>query len=232
MDYQDDVKYSISASRASKNGIIINTIQCGSMSTTTPIWKEIAQIGFGEYFQVAQSGNAVMYDTPYDQRISELSLELDKTKIYYGSKSDLARGRLKAEQAEEIDDKASFSAKAKRAIYNTSKSGYYNFSGSKDLVTDYEEKRIKLAEIQKDHLPSEMKSMSTKEKENHLNQKSQKRAEIQKEIKDLSIKRQKYIDNLVKKEKNQGRDSLDLKLFDAIQRQGLEKGIHLEEFQW
>ena len=84
MNYPDDVKYHLSCERAAKRDIVINTIQCGNMPATRPIWREIAQRGHGRYFQVAQSGGAVLYDTPYDAPIARLSRELDATRIYYG----------------------------------------------------------------------------------------------------------------------------------------------------
>ena len=43
MDYQDDVKYPAVCEMAVKKDLIINTVQCGTMSSTTPIWKKIAK---------------------------------------------------------------------------------------------------------------------------------------------------------------------------------------------
>ena len=56
MDYQDDVKYPAVCAKAAKNDIIINTVQCGNMASTTPIWKEIAKLAEGDYVAIAQSG--------------------------------------------------------------------------------------------------------------------------------------------------------------------------------
>ena len=56
MDYQDGVKYPEICKLAAKNNIILNTVQCGSMASTTPIWKEIAKLAEGDFVAIAQSG--------------------------------------------------------------------------------------------------------------------------------------------------------------------------------
>src|SRR5262245_8085241 len=55
MDYTQDVKYPESCKAAAKAGITINTIQCGAMADTTPIWQEIARKAEGEYFAIEQN---------------------------------------------------------------------------------------------------------------------------------------------------------------------------------
>lgn len=81
MDYQDDVRYAESCRLATERDIVINTIQCGAMAETTPVWRRIARLAEGRYFQVEQSGGAVLYDTPYDERIAGLSAKLDGARI-------------------------------------------------------------------------------------------------------------------------------------------------------
>ena len=56
MDYQDDVKYPEVCKKAVKKDLIINTVQCGNMASTTPIWKEIAKLAEGDYVAIAQTG--------------------------------------------------------------------------------------------------------------------------------------------------------------------------------
>ena len=45
MDYQDDVKYPQVVAAAAAKGIVVNTIQCGSMSDTVAPWQHIASLG-------------------------------------------------------------------------------------------------------------------------------------------------------------------------------------------
>ena len=47
MDYQDDVPYAESVRRARSHGIVVNTVQCGSMTSTASVWQSIAVAGSG-----------------------------------------------------------------------------------------------------------------------------------------------------------------------------------------
>ena len=47
MDYQDDVKYPGIVAAAAAKGIVVNTIQCGSMADTVAPWRHIAALGPG-----------------------------------------------------------------------------------------------------------------------------------------------------------------------------------------
>ena len=84
MDYQDDVKYPEICKLAAKNNIILNTVQCGSMASTTPIWKEIAKLAEGDFVAIAQSGGVAAISTPVDAEIAKLNRELGVTVVAYG----------------------------------------------------------------------------------------------------------------------------------------------------
>ncbi|MCH8972254.1 MAG: VWA domain-containing protein, partial [Acidobacteria bacterium] len=94
MDY-NEVRYPAIVADALEKGIVINTIQCGGMSTTVAPWTQIASLGHGKFFQVEQAGGAVAYTTPYDDKIAELSAKLDDTRLYYGTAEEKARMKSK-----------------------------------------------------------------------------------------------------------------------------------------
>ena len=91
MDYQDEMKYPEIVAAAKKKGIVINTIQCGEIPTTTGPWTQIASLGHGKFFQVEQAGSAVALATPYDAEIAELSAMLDDTRLYFGTEEEKER---------------------------------------------------------------------------------------------------------------------------------------------
>ena len=97
------------------------------MPQTTPLWREIAQMGEGQYFRVAQTGSAVLYDTPYDKEIAGLSRDLDATRVYYGAPEEFEKMEERKKKAGTIYGAAAPSALAKRAIFNAQKSGAKNF---------------------------------------------------------------------------------------------------------
>ena len=84
MDYSDDVKYPETCKMAAAAGIVINTIQCGNMTETTPPWTEIAMKAEGKFFRVEQSGGAILATTPFDTPLAEASKKLDDGRVYYG----------------------------------------------------------------------------------------------------------------------------------------------------
>jgi len=49
MDYRDGYDYRTVTKTAARSGIIINTIQCGSIQATQPVWQEVAKLAQGKY---------------------------------------------------------------------------------------------------------------------------------------------------------------------------------------
>ncbi|MBI3191155.1 MAG: VWA domain-containing protein, partial [Pedosphaera parvula] len=96
MDY-DGPKYSELCQEAVKKDILINTVQCGGLRETTPIWQEIAKLAEGSYVAIAQSGNMTVVETPMDMELAKLNRELGGTFIAYGREPQ--RRALAAKQA-------------------------------------------------------------------------------------------------------------------------------------
>ena len=90
MDYPDDVKYPVTCQAAVKKGLIINTVQCGDMAETTPIWTQIAKLSEGSYVALAQSGGMVTIDTPMDKDIADLSAKIAALTMSYGPEQQQA----------------------------------------------------------------------------------------------------------------------------------------------
>jgi Mg-chelatase subunit ChlD len=225
MDYHDDVKYTESCRMATRRGIIINTIQCGNVPGTALVWRKIARLAEGSYFQVAQSGSAVLYDTPYDEKIAALSSALDDTRIYYGDAGQVARMEDRKREAETIYEAAAPSAVAKRAIFNSSKAGAKNFLGSKELVDDILSGRVKLDAVKEVELPDKLKAMNKSERQAYVAAQGENRQALQKQIEDLAGRRQHYIEEKVKLEGDNGTGSLDAKIYQCIQAQAADKNI-------
>jgi len=226
MDYQDDIKYAASCRLAVQRDIIVNTIQCGNLPETRPIWRQIARLSEGTYFQVAQSGSAVLVDTPYDGDIAALSARLDATRIYYGEAKQLARMEARKREAETIYASAAPSAVAKRTIFNSGKAGAKNFLGTQELVHDVQSGAVTLAEIEAAELPAEMRGMTPAQREAHVAAQGARRKALQDRIEELAAKRQAYIHNKVKKDGEKGENSLDAQIYRCLQKQAAEKQIH------
>jgi len=225
MDYKDDVKYTKSCKAAATKGITINTIQCGWNVQTTSVWKEIAKLAEGEFFSVGQSGGAVVVDTPYDAELAELSRELDKTRIYYGSQSEQKQQLTREKLADKLYKKASTSAIAARAKFNSSKAGARNLFGEQELVMDVSSGKVELDEINEDQLNEKMQKMTPKQREEYVVKMAAERKTIQKQIEELSTKRQLYIKKQIDEKNINTADSLDQKIYQCIQTQAGKKDI-------
>src|ERR1041384_2917354 len=82
-DYTDEPDPFTTADLAVKQGIIVNTIQCGASPTTKQVWEAIARRGQGQYFLIPQDGGVQTISTPYDDQVSQLGTRLGGTYLAY-----------------------------------------------------------------------------------------------------------------------------------------------------
>ena len=194
MDYKDDVKYPETCKLAMEKFIIINTIQCGNDSSTTPIWQDIAKKSEGQFVQIAQTGGMIVIRTPYDDEIATLTRELSSTVIPYGSMETQAAVVGKLRMAE----KADVMLNASRAAYNVKSKGRA-VQGKGDLVQSLADDDMALEAVEEEYLPADMKGLSKEELEKVVKEKTAKRAELNAKILDLSKKRDTWLAENAKK---------------------------------
>ncbi|MCB0343807.1 MAG: VWA domain-containing protein [Bdellovibrionales bacterium] len=224
MDYQDDVPYRETVNLALNKGIIINTIQCGNMESTTPIWNEIAKFGEGVFAKVEQSGGALLAATPYDSKLAELSSELDKTRVAYGDHDERAAQAAKFAMSDAIAEEATVSALARRSELNVSAAGKANFLGSKELVEDVSTGKVSLEKLDQAQLPQELRDVGADEQKRIIAEKKDKRDKIESEIRKLSQARQDYLKKEAAKSAGE-KPVLDEVIFSAIKTQAGAKGL-------
>lgn len=221
MDYPQGPKYTDLCRAAAKKDLIINTVQCGGMTETTPIWKEIAKLSEGNYVAIAQSGNVNVVSTPMDAKLAELNKRMGETLIPYGSAE--VRRDVGAKQA--ASEMAAAPAAADRLSYNarTKKS----VQGSGELLDALASKALKPEEIEAKNLPPEMQKLSRPELDARIAKAGKERAALQKEIEEISQKRSDYIAQETKRLVASGKgDSFDENVAQTIRKQAEKKGIH------
>jgi uncharacterized protein YegL len=227
MDYQDDVKYPETLAAALNKGILVNAIQCGQDSATTPKWQQIAQLGKGSYFRVEQTGSAVAITTPFDKKLAELSARLDDTRVYYGTVEEKEAQQRKLDATDKLHAASSVASRARRATFNASESGTLNFLGKGELVDDIASGRVDLPSVAAEKLPETLRVMSPAEQAAFLRDKSTQRDELKEEIRQLSEQRAAYVKNKVEAAGGAG-DSLDDKIYNAVRKQAAKKGFVYE----
>ncbi len=227
MDYLNDVKYPLTLDAAKHKGIVVNTIQAGSMGQTKHQWQQIAQLGSGRYFQVGQAGNAVAIATPFDRKLAELSAKLDATRLYYGTKEEKVKQRRKIAATTKLREKSSLETRARRATFNVSKSGKANLLGKGDLIDDLDSGRVELSSVPQAKLPAAMQAMPLKELEAKVEEQAQERKDLKRQIQAQAAQRAEYIKKKVDK-LGGARDSLDDKIYSAVRAQAASKGLVYE----
>ena len=228
MDYQDDVKYPQVVAAAAAKGIVVNTIQCGSMGDTVAPWQHIASLGSGRYFTVEQAGSAVAIATPFDSQMATLSAELDATRLYYGSDEQRRLMAAKVEATERLNEEASVAALARRGAFNVSEAGASNLLGESELVGDVASGRVDIAAVPAAQLPAAVAALPVEEQRALLAETAQKRAELQRQIASLAAERDAYIEDEIEAAGG-ARDSLDQQIYEAVREQAAPLGLDYED---
>ena len=227
MDYQDDVKYSQVVAAAAANGIIVNTVQCGSLSETVAPWQHIAALGHGRYFTVEQAGSAVAIETPFDARIATLAAELDGTRLYYGSAEQQRAMAAKVDATDRLNAEASVAARARRGSFNVSAAGAGNLLGERELVDDIASGRVDLAKVPAAELPATVAALPPAEQRQLLAETAEKREELKRQIAALASERDAYIEAQIEADGGAGA-SLDQQIYDAVREQAAPLGLDYE----
>lgn len=228
LDYQNDVPYPQTLTKAKERGIRVNAIQCGNLAGTTDEWKRIAQLGDGAYFQVDQAGGAVAIATPYDDTLATLSADLNDTRMYYGKPVERAEQREKLAVAKESQAAASPSALARRAGFVASKSGAASLLGEKELVDEVASGRLDLATLPADELPESLVDLDLETQRDMVSKSAAKREELRNQIQGLSAQRADYLKKKLEAEGG-AEDSLDHKIFSTVRQQAAGVGLSYDK---
>ena len=224
MDYKEDVKYADSCVLAMKKDLIINTIQCGSMAQTTPVWQDIARKSEGQFVQIGQTGNMVAIATPFDKDIAKLNRDLGGTVIAYGS----ARYRSGVAKKLATAESAPAPASADRLAL-LSKSGKV-VTGKGDLLKDLDDESVELEDVKEEELPDELKKVAPAKRKEYIAGKSRERKAIQEKLGKLLKQRDDFLKAEMKKRSGK-RDAFDAQVATMIRKQAKRKGISYDDVE-
>lgn len=215
---QGPVSYVEAVGNAREKGIVVNTIFCGDFQEGIRTgWKDGAELTGGNYMSIEQNRKTVYVATPYDPKIDALNEQLNKTYLYYG-----AQGKSKKESQAAQDQNAEAYGQANKVERAISKSSHAYENSGWDLVDATKRDDKILKETKTEQLPKEMQSMTPEQRQKYVQEKSDERSRIQKEIQALSVQRQEYIrQNTPKNESNM----LDAAMINAIKTQAKTKKL-------
>ncbi len=227
MGYRDGMKYPEILATAAANHIVVNTIQCGAAPDTAVHWQRIAALGDGRYFQVAQAGNAVVIDTPYDRQIAALSRQLDATRLYYGDSAARLAMAEKSATTDKLHEQASVAARARRGVFNASAAGIVNFVGERELVDDVASGRVALRAIPGAELPPALAELAPDAQLQLIQETAARREQLQARIAELATLRDAFIAERLAADGG-AEASLDVGIYEAVRSQAASKGLRYE----
>ena len=212
------------AEQAIAKGIVINPIFCGPASHRDATdWKEFAGYAKGQFAAIDQDRGTVVIAAPQDKELAELSNKLSETYIAYGKDG---KG-LQANQLAQDRNAEQAGAPAAAGRAESKATGLYR-NGAWDLVDKLKaDPKFDVKKIPVEELCDAMKKMKPEEREAYVKEMLAKREAMQKQIVELSAKRQAYIAEEMKKNPTKGDTAFDEAVRRSIREQAEQKGIKL-----
>lgn len=218
---QGAIPYRLACNLARQKDVVVNTIYCGAYSEGAETdWKTGATITGGTYMSIEQDKKTVYISTPYDDKIDALNDKLNGTYVYYGTSGE-QRYKMQSEQ----DRNAESYGKANKAERAVSKSTQAYSNSSWDLIDAAKDDAKVIEKAKEEELPDEMKGMTVQQRKDYVAKKSAERKNIQKEIQELSVKRQEYIDANTPKEQKDA-------MLDAAMINSIKERAKTKNFSW
>ena len=187
---QGGITYTKACEEARKKGVIVNTIYCGDkMQGIREHWNLGGECGSGSFTNI--DPNAALDDivTPYDSTLYVLNYKLNGTYIGYGSAG--ASNVARQAEMDQSNYKLNKAAMAKRAAVKGNKYLYNNSSW--DLLDAVAADSSFVAKVDLKTLPDSLKNKSRTELQQIVKAKNNERSLIQKQLGEVSIKREAYI---------------------------------------
>ena len=227
-DYRDEEDTVVTAATAVQMGMIVNTIQCGSLAETTRVWQAIAQRGQGQYFAIAQNGGVQTIATPYDQQLGELATKLGGTYVAYGGgageagESYRSANKSSADSTEaKVSTSAAREAQAERALNKAvNRVAYVG-----DLLQNIENGSAKLESVKDEDLPADLRQLSPEARKQEVERRLTARHEMRAQIVSLSKQRDEHIATERKKQNGDKESGFDAAVSAALKAQLARKGI-------
>jgi len=220
MDYQQDMKYPQVLALAKQKDIVVNAVQAGEARDTLRVWREIAQMGDGEYIPIPQDGGKlVVIETPFDTEIIELQEKLNGTVIPYGPRHQRSSVEHKTRQAASAPkpaaaDMAGYLNKRARTA-----SAAEAITGSGDLVADVAAGRQQLSAVKDDELPDAFRTMKPEERQAAISRQMSDRKALNDRMTELVKKRDAFVAEQQKKQPVKAADSFDRAVQSTLKAQ-------------
>lgn len=219
---QGPISYKEVCQEAQNKDILVNTIYCGDYDQgVREHWKDGATCSKGEYFNINSNEKVAFIATPYDDEINLRNQKLNGTYLWYGA--DGSNKKAMQEREDNNSNVQGASVAAERSIAK-SKANYKN--ENYDLVDAIQLDSTIILKLKDAELPEEFKGKSDKEKKEIIEKKQEERSKIQKEIGELAVKRDAFIQEERKKNTEASKkDDFGTAVAKNLKENALKKGF-------
>jgi von Willebrand factor type A domain len=229
VDQDREVSLESVAERAKGQGVIVNTIYCGSANHQDAAgWAAFATRCGGKFANIDQdrAKAEVAIATPFDAEIARLGQQINATYCWYGVKGGESKDNQLAQDGNAA--RAAGGVALDRSI--TKASRLYKLAEA-DLIDRMQtDKAFDLKQLKEEELPDELKKIKPEARLAFLKKKAEERAEIQKKVSDLSARRAKYLeDEMRKRPKPAAEKALDEALRGILREQAAAKGLSFKD---
>jgi hypothetical protein len=217
---QGPVDYGISCRAALQQGILINTIHCGSKADGHEgQWHRGAALARGRYLNINHNQAVVHIPAPQDDEITALNARLNDTYIAYGRQGRKHRQMQVAQDGNAARLHAE--AEVQRIVAKAS-SNYRNDHW--DLVDAVKQEGVEIETLDAAQLPEELQAMTPEQRRAYIAAKTREREQIQSRIQELSLQRRAFV-NRKRREQNTVDQSLGTAVIQAVREQAAQKGF-------
>ncbi|MDD2806072.1 MAG: FlgO family outer membrane protein [Elusimicrobiales bacterium] len=220
---QGPVPFQDAIAKAKAKNIFVNTIYCGARQQgLAEQWKAGADLAEGDYTNIDQGAVAYQIAAPQDDKIAQLSAQLNNTYVSYGSSGELKMANKAASEA--VARGAGKSVYAERAAFQAAAAPAQAAAEADwDAVSALESGKMKKEDIKADQLPPEVQKLDKEAREKYLDGKLAERKKIKDEINALQAQRKAYIAAEEKKQAS-GANTLDKAMIESIRSQATKRG--------
>jgi len=220
-NYQNEPDVIATTAAATKQNIVINTIQCGEQADTRSVWQEIARSGQGRFFAIEQDGGVESVETPYNGQLRELGSKIGSTYLAYGAAEK--REEMNADMAateSKVASAASNTAVADRSLNKAMNPSAYRG----DLLQDIESGKTDIDKVTASELPTDLAKMNEAERRAEVQRRLAERKQIRSEIIELSKQRSAFIE--AERKKSGKQKGFDAAVSSALAEQLSARGIN------
>jgi hypothetical protein len=223
-DQDQTVRFQDACARSIARGIMVDAIYCGGADDEIAAdWRTVARLADGQFAAIDHQNGTLAIASPFDARLGELSAALNATYIPYGAAGDA--GRANQSTQDQNAGKLSSDAVAARAVCKSTG----NYRCGWDLVDGSRSGEIKLDAVKADDLPVELRKLPLAELQKHVDATWTQRSALQKQVAELGMQRQAFVDVELSKSALDPSKSFDVVLRGAIRTQARAKGFSFPE---